>query len=121
MSDTPASAPEASAPGQDAQSAGEKAGAGAKAKAAEAKAAAGAKPPARPVSEIRADIEKERAELSRSFETLQGDLDEAVDAGRQRAADTGKKAKIAGPVLAGVVASLVVARAVFKRRSRKDG
>jgi hypothetical protein len=113
MSDTPASAPEASAPGQDAQSAGEKAGAG-------AKAAAEARTPARPVSEIRADIEKERAELSRSFETLQGDLDEAVDAGRQRAADTGKKAKIAGPVLAGVVASLVVARAVFKRRSRKD-
>ena len=73
------------------------------------------------MSEIRADIEKERAELSRSFDTLRADLDEAVDAGRQRAADTGKKAKIVGPVAAGVVASLVVARMVFKRRARKDG
>jgi hypothetical protein len=72
------------------------------------------------VSEIRADIEKERAELSRSFETLRTDLDEAVDAGKRRAADTGKKARIAGPVAAGVVAALVVARAVVKRRSRKE-
>ena len=78
-----------------------------------------AKPPARPVSEIRADIEKERAELSRSFEKLRDDLDEAVDAGKQRAADTGRKAKIAGPVAAGVVASLVVARSLLKRRARK--
>ena len=80
-----------------------------------------AKPPARPVSEIRADIEKERAELSRSFDTLRADLDEAVDAGRQRAADTGKKAKIVGPVAAGVVASLVIARMVFKRRAARRG
>jgi len=93
MSDTPASGPKAPAAGgapvaaRDAQAAGAEATAGAEAKAAEAKAAA--KPPARPVSEIRADIEKERAELSRSFETLRSDLDEAVDAGKQRAADTG--------------------------------
>jgi hypothetical protein len=76
------------------------------------------KPPARPVSEIRADIEKERAELSRSFDALRADLDEAVDVGRQRAADTGKKAKIVGPVVAGVVTSLVIARMLYKRRAR---
>jgi hypothetical protein len=99
MSDTPVSGPTAPAAGG---------------------AQAAAKPPARPVTEILADIEKERAELSRSFQTLQSDLDEAVDAGKQRAADAGKKAKIAGPVAAGVVAALVVARAVVKRRSRKE-
>jgi hypothetical protein len=124
MSDTPASGPKAPAADRDAQAAGAKATAGADGAAAahpagaDGAAKAAAKPPARPVSEIRADIERERAELARSFEALQGDLDEAVDAGKQRAADTGKKAKIAGPVVAGVVASLVVARMVFKRRSR---
>jgi hypothetical protein len=116
MSDTPASGPKAPAADRDAQAAGAKVTAGADAAAAAAKASP--KPPARPVSEIRADIERERAGLARSFEALQGDLDEAVDAGKQRAADTGKKAKIVGPVVAGVVASLVVARMVFKRRSR---
>lgn len=118
MSDTPASGPKPPAADRDAQAAGAKVTDGAEAAAAEAKAAA--KPPARPVSEIRADIEKERAELSRSFEKLRDDLDEAVDAGKQRAADTGRKAKIAGPVAAGVVASLVVARMVLKRRSRRE-
>jgi hypothetical protein len=111
MSDTPASEAKAPAPGQDAQAAGRK-------DAAAEEAAA--KAPARPVSEIRADIEKERAELSGSFETLRSDLDEAVDAGKQRAADTRRKAMIVGPAVAGVIASLVVARAVFKRRSRKE-
>jgi hypothetical protein len=104
MSDTPADVKSAAAGAEDA----------AAEKAKEAKA------PARPVSEIRADIEKERAELSRSFDTLRADLDEAVDAGRQRAADTGKKAKIVGPLVAGVVATLVVARMLYKRRSRKE-
>jgi hypothetical protein len=107
MNDTPASATEAPVSGQGPEAAG-------------AKDAAAAKAPARPVSEIRADIEKERTELRRSFETLRGDLDEAVDAGKQRAADTRRKAKIVGPVVAGAVASLVIARALFKRRSRKE-
>ena len=110
--------PKPPAADRDAQAAGAEEHGPREAAAAEAKAAA--KPPARPVSEIRADIEKERAELSRSFETLRDDLDEAVDAGKQRAADTGRKAKIAGPVAEGVVASLVVARMVFKRRSRRE-
>jgi hypothetical protein len=117
MSDTSASGPKAPAAGRDARAA--EAQVAAAAEAPGAGAAAAAKPPARPVSEIRADIEKERAELSRSFEKLRDDLDEAVDAGKQRAADTGRKAKFAGPVAAGVVASLVVARMMFKRRSRK--
>jgi hypothetical protein len=96
------------------------AAAGAKGAAAGVEDAAAEKAPSRPVNEIRADIEKERAELSRSFDTLRADLDEAVDAGRQRAADTGRKAKIVGPVAAGVVASLVVARMLFRRRSRRE-
>ena len=94
-------------------------GTAAGAKDAAADKAKEAKPPARPVSEIRADIEKERAELTRSFDTLRADLDEAVDAGRQRAADTGRKAKIVGPAVAGVVTTLVVARMLYKRRVRK--
>jgi hypothetical protein len=72
------------------------------------------------VSEIRADIERERAEVSRSFETLRDDLDEAVDAGKQRAADTGRKAKIAAPIVGGVLATLIVARLLFKRRAREE-
>ncbi len=44
-----------------------------------------AKAPTRPVAEIRADMERERAGLERSFAALRGDLDEAVDAGKQRA------------------------------------
>ena len=107
MSDTPADVKGAAA------------GAASDAKDAAADKAKEAKPPARPVSEIRADIEKERAELTRSFDTLRADLDEAVDAGRQRAADTGRKAKIVGPVVAGVVTTLVVARMLYKRRARK--
>ena len=40
--------------------------------------------------EIRADMEQERAGLERSFAALRGDLDEAVDAGKQRAARVGR-------------------------------
>ncbi len=90
------------------------------AEGAAAEKAKEAKAPVRPVSEIRADIEKERAELSRSFDTLRADLDEAVDAGRRRAADAGRKAKIVGPAVAGVVTTLVVVRMLYKRRSRKE-
>jgi hypothetical protein len=121
MSDTPASEAKAPEAGDVAPPSGARAtasDAGAAATAAEAPAPP--KPPVRPVNEIRADIEKERAELSRSFETLRGDLDEAAAAGKQRAGDAGKKAKIAGPVVAGVVASLVVARMLFKRRAGKE-
>jgi hypothetical protein len=121
MSDTPASEAKAPAAGDVAPPGGAKAAAtGVGTAPAAAEAPAPAKPPARPVSEIRADIEKERAELSRSFETLRADLDEAATAGKQRASDTGKKAKIAGPAVAGVVATLVVARMLFKRRARKE-
>lgn len=77
------------------------------------------KPPQRPVAEIRADIERERGELAASFAGLRGELDEAVDASKKRAADTGKKAKLVAPMVAGAVVTLVVARAMFKRRSRK--
>jgi hypothetical protein len=81
-------------------------------------AATAEKPPQRPVSEIRADIEKERGELSGSFAHLREELDEAVDAGRQRVSAVGKKAKRVAPVVAGAVVTLVVARSLLRRRSR---
>ena len=74
--------------------------------------------PSRPIPEIRSDIERERTELRGSFERLRGELDEAVDAGRQRAVDTGKKVKKAAPVVAGALVTLLVARSLFKRRRR---
>jgi hypothetical protein len=79
-----------------------------------------AKAPARSAGEILADIERERSELSRSFETLRSDLDESLDAGRQRARDAGKKAAVIGPIAAGVVASAAAALLLLRRRSRKE-
>lgn len=70
------------------------------------------KPPARPVAEIRADIFKERAALGASFEELRAELDEAVDAGRDRIAGIGRKAKFIAPA---VGASLAVALYVRSR------
>jgi len=81
--------------------------------------AAPEKPPPRPVPDIRADIEKERGELSGSFAQLRGELDEAVDAGRQRVRDAGKKAKRVVPIVAGAVVTLVVAGSLLRRRSRR--
>jgi HAMP domain-containing protein len=100
----------------------DEAGAAASGTAAAETAAAGtaaAKPPQRPVSEIRADIEKERGELSGSFARLREELDEAADAGRARASRSGKRVKLAAPVVAGAVATLVVVRSVVRRRSRR--
>lgn len=73
------------------------------------------KAPARPVAEIRADMERERAGLERSFAALRGDLDEAVDAGKQRAARARRKAVVAVPAAA---TALVVA--LFLRSRRRD-
>jgi len=74
-----------------------------------------AKAPTRPVAEIRADMERERAGLERSFAALRGDLDEAVDAGRQRAARARRQAVVAVPAAA---TALVVA--LFLRSRRRD-
>jgi hypothetical protein len=79
------------------------------------------KAPARPAAEIRADIERERAALQGAFEALRRDLDEAVDAGRQRAADVGRKARVIGPAVAGAVVTVVVAARLLRRRSAKKG
>lgn len=79
---------------------------------------ASVKAPERPAAAIRADIERERAALQGSFEALRCELDEAVDAARQRAADAGRKARVVGPVVAGAVAS--VAGAVLLLRRRRD-
>ena len=87
--------------------------------AAASRAGEPAKPPERPVSEIRADIEKERVELRGSFERLRGELDEAVDEGERRAGDAGRKTKKVAPIVAGAVVSLLVARSLLKRRSRR--
>jgi hypothetical protein len=74
-----------------------------------------AKPPARPSAEVRADIERERAELERSFATLRGDLDDVVDAGRQRAAGVRRRALVVVPAAAAALAAALFLRG---RRSR---
>jgi hypothetical protein len=75
------------------------------------------KPPARPAAEIRADIVKERVALGASFDALRADVDDAVDSGRQRAADLGRKAKIVAPLVgAGLAVALFLrSRARAKR------
>ncbi|MGE5228624.1 MAG: hypothetical protein ACM3MJ_02780 [Deltaproteobacteria bacterium] len=82
----------------------------------EASAAGAAKAPARPVAEIRADIERERAGLDRSFAALRGDLDEAVDAGRQRAARARRKAVVVVPAAATALVAALFLRS--RRRGR---
>ena len=81
--------------------------------------ATGAKAPARPAAEIRADIVRERAALTSSFESLRDDLDEALDAAAQRAAGAGRRARVIGPVVAGLVVAAAVARLFFRRRSTR--
>jgi hypothetical protein len=78
-----------------------------------------AKAPARPAGEILADIEKERAGLKESFDALGGDVDEAMDAGRQRARKAGKKAAVITPAVAAVILVIVIALLVAKRRAGK--
>ncbi len=78
------------------------------------------KPPARPVDEILADIEKERAGLTESFDAVGSDVDEAMDAGRQRARTAGKKAAVITPVVVAVILVIVIALLVVKRRSRNE-
>lgn len=115
MSDT--SAIEPTTPAGDGAQPGETKPVGADAEATST--AAPAKPPQRPVAEIRADIEKERGELSGSFAQLRGELDEAVDEGRRRASAAGKKAKKVAPIVAGAAVALVVAGSLLRRRSRR--
>lgn len=79
-------------------------------------ASAKAKAPERPAAVIRADLERERAALQGSFEALRGELDEAVDVARQRAADAAHKARVVGPVAAGAVASVAGAVLLVRRR-----
>lgn len=74
---------------------------------------------ARPTAEILADIEKERAALNGSFEALRRDLDEAIEAGRERARAAGKKAAVVVPAITGVVASLAAVALLLRRRSAK--
>ena len=75
------------------------------------------KAPARPVAEIRADIERERAGLDRSFAALRGDLDEAVDAGKQRAARVRRKAVVVVPAAAAALVAALLLRS--RRRDRR--
>jgi len=83
----------------------------------EGAAAEAAKAPARPVAEIRADIERERAGLDRSFAALRGDLDEAVDAGKQRAARARRKAVVVVPAAATALVAALFLRS--RRRARR--
>lgn len=81
---------------------------------------AGPKAPARPADEILADIEKERAGLKESFDALGSDVDEAMDAGRQRAQRAGKKAAVIAPAVAAVILVIVIALMVARRRAGKQ-
>lgn len=85
-----------------------------------ATAAAAPKPPTRPVAEVRAEIDKERAALAGSFEALRHDLDDALDAGTRRAREAGRKAAVIGPAVAGVLAALLALRAIVRRRRSAD-
>jgi len=76
-----------------------------------------AKPPARPVSEVRADLVKERAALGSSLEDLRADLDEAVDEGRRRAAEIGRKARVIAPAAGAALALALFLRS--RARSRR--
>jgi hypothetical protein len=78
------------------------------------------KVPARPAGEILADIESERSGLVSAFDSLRGELDEALDVGRQRVTQAGKKAARVGPVVAGVVVSAAAAVLLLRRRSAKE-
>ena len=80
----------------------------------------GAKRATRPAGEIRADIERERAELNKAFAALRSGLDEAVDQGRERADEVRRKARVVAPIVAGVVVSAAVARMLIRRRSEKE-
>ena len=68
------------------------------------------KQPARPAAEVRADIVRERAALGASFDALRTDLDDAMDAGRRRAASAGRKAKIAAPAVGAALALVLFLR-----------
>lgn len=78
------------------------------------------KAPARPAGEILADIEKERAGLTGSFDALGGDVDEAMDAGRQRARKAGKKAAVITPAVAAVLVAIVIALLLARRRAGRN-
>lgn len=79
------------------------------------------KAPQRSVDEIIADIERERSELDRSFDALRKDLGEALDAGKQKAKDSGKKAVVGGSVIAALVVTAAVTRSWLRRRSAREG
>ncbi len=78
-----------------------------------------AKAPARPAAEIIAEIETERAGLDDALTALRGSLDETLDAGVQRVKSAGAKARVVGPVVAGVVVSLFAGRAILRRRAAR--
>jgi len=78
-----------------------------------------AKAPERRPGEILADIDTERAGLDSSFESLRGELDEALDAGKRRVKQAGRKAAKVGPVVAGIVVSAAAAALLIRRRSAK--
>jgi hypothetical protein len=78
------------------------------------------KAPARPSGEILADIEKERAGLTESFDALGSDVDEVMDAGRQRVRKVGKKAAVITPAVAAVIVVIVIVLLVARRRAGNE-
>jgi hypothetical protein len=75
------------------------------------------KPPARPPAEVRADIVRERAALGASFENLRTDLDDAVDEGRRRVSDLGRRARVIAPAVGAALAVVLFLRSRARDRS----
>lgn len=80
-------------------------------------AAPSARPPrpARPLAEVRADIVEERAALGASFTALRTELDDAVDTGKQRLGELGRRARVVAPL-----AGAALAVALFLRSRARD-
>jgi LPXTG-motif cell wall-anchored protein len=82
----------------------------------------GAPPPAprpkRPDAEVVADIVTERAALTQSLADLREGLDEAAAEARRRVDETTQTVKTAAPAVGGLVAALVGAVWLLRRRRR---
>ena len=75
-----------------------------------------AKAPARPPNEIIADIRQERAALSGTFDSLRTDLGEAVEVGKEKGKEVGKKAAVVGSAVAASLTAAGAAALLLRRR-----
>jgi hypothetical protein len=79
-----------------------------------------AKTPQRTPEEITADIATEREALVSAFDALSGEVQQAADAGAEKARSVGRKALVVVPAVAAGVGALVAAAALARRGRRRD-